>query len=133
MPRESKLSIPLNTTYWLHLNSEDNDSVNEMKHIAAEPIYLCGRSNDWRGNDSSKWELLFRSAYIRYSDRQNTMTLLVIHLLVMLGMSILWLCPYISTVLGGLVGYYIGLKYFITICSACVVILFLTPLMIRKR
>lgn len=76
---------------WLHLEA----SVPEFHQVPAEPFYLCARSNDWRADAATEAEfsVFFRSAYIRYSDRYDSLAKVSLHGLLVVAMSNMWLLP----------------------------------------
>lgn len=87
----TKESISMRVQRWLHLEA----SVPEFHQVPAEPFYLCARSNDWRADAATEAEfsVFFRSAYIRYSDRYDSLAKVSLHGLLVVAMSNMWLLP----------------------------------------
>ena len=108
-----------------------SDIYREVLHISAEPIYLCARSNDWRGRDSF-FRIQFRHAYLRERDKQRCNEQTVLHLVLILLSTSVWLLPYLIALIAAVLSYSNGMKimFSVFVFSACVVCL--TPLMLLK-
>lgn len=115
----------------LHHPTASNDIYREVLHISAEPIYLCARSNDWRGRDSF-FRIQFRHAYLRERDKQRCNEQTVVHLVLILLSTSVWLLPYLIALIAAVLSYSNGMKimFSVFVCSACVVCL--TPLLLLK-
>jgi hypothetical protein len=136
LPREITTNpVILNATHWLHLNADIGGVVSmEMKQADAGPLYLCARSNNWKKtNTKSNFNVIFRSAYIRQDDRENTLKGMILLIILICNMSIVWLFPYITSIWSFVMGYYYGLNIFILLFSISIMTLFLTPFIITKR
>eukprot|EP01036_Dinobryon_divergens_P022632 gene22630-30907_t len=79
--RTARIHTPVNATRWMHVSDS-----REVRHIPAEPIHICARSDDWEGLNSSML-ITFRSAHIREKDRQLSLQKLFIHILLLSAVS----------------------------------------------
>jgi len=115
----------------LYPPTASSDIYREVLHISAEPIYLCARSNDWRGRDSF-FRIQFRHAYLRERDKQRCNEQTVVHLVLILLSTSVWLLPYLIALIAAVLSYSNGMKimFSVFVFSACVVCL--TPLMLLK-
>ena len=90
--------ISLNATRWLELAASSSSvSQREVRHVPAEPIYLCARSNDWRGSPA-KFHITFRPVFLRERDKQLCHSKTLVHILLVTAVTSIWLLPYIAAV-----------------------------------
>jgi hypothetical protein len=133
LPTEDKNSGQLQATRWLELQSVSSETEQrEVKYIPAEPFYLCARSIDWAGNDSS-FKLDFRPVYLRESDRFFCTRKLVMHVVFLLAVSSLWLLPYIAAFVTCVVTYTLGLHRFGLALAFSSIFVCLAPLMLTQK
>jgi hypothetical protein len=146
LPRESDQM--LNVTHWLHLNSDSYHShrqpspqqssdqpagSHEIKHVDADPFYLCARCNDWQKSATAKFSLKLRPAFTRAKAKAVCLRKMVFGALYLLGLSLPGLSPLLKT---GWATYYVflnGLHVFILLTSISIVTLLLTPFILTKK
>lgn len=126
-----------NAIRWLQLTSPStksylNIAVKDAKQVPCEPMYICARSNDWKGGASS-FEITFKSGHIRFKDRMLVLRKAFFHIFLIIVVSSARLLPYIASLIVASITYEYSIKYMImiSIFSACVVCL--TPLMLTKK
>jgi hypothetical protein len=125
--------VSLNATRWLELTSASSVAVQrDVKHVPAEPIYLCARSNDWTGAPAS-FSVTFRPAFLRERDRQLCHSKTLIHLLMVVAMSSAWLLPYLVASVVATLAFAHGIKIMLAILVFSGGVLSLTPLMLTKK
>jgi hypothetical protein len=141
LPRESNLytdTNDLHTTRWLELNSFVSssasylDSLKDIKLVPCEPVYLCARSNDWNGRDSS-FNIHFRPGYIRLKDKDLIFSKCLMHLSLVFFVSSVWLLPYIAAFIVGTVTYKYAITYLVLFALFSLLVVCLTPFMLTKR
>lgn len=124
---------PLYATRWLEMQSLFDDAEQrEIKHVSAQPFYLCARSIDWKGRDSS-FQIEFRPVYLRARDSTKCGQKLLMHLLLIVAVSSLWLLPYIAAFVFSVYTYTHGMHRFMMALAFSVVVVCLAPLMFTKR
>ena len=137
LPRESGESDKTNLAaeHWLYLsNSFEMKPARETVRVNAEPIYICARSNLWGvTNTTSSFNVQFRNAYIRYSDRKKSLQQMFMQSLMTLGMSFPFIGPAIGSLAAARAFYIYGLNYFIAIFSTCVVFLLSAPVIFTSK
>jgi len=126
LPLEEVSSI--NATRWLQVV----DNKREVKHIAAEPVYICSRSISF-GATISSFEVNFRPVFIREKDRFQTLTKIGVHCGLIAAVSSIWLLPYLISFATASFVYTHGIKYLLLILFFCCNIALLTPLMLTKK
>lgn len=125
--------VPLNATRWLLLSSPSNSStVREIVQVAAEPLYLCARSNDWNGH-SAELSFSFRHVYVRERDRAKCLERLFYHFLLLYTLSSRWFLPYVVALSVGVWSFQYGLQKIILLGSCSSLVLCLAPLMLTKK
>ena len=125
--------ISLNATRWLELPSTSSTIFQrEIKHVPAEPIYLCARSNDWTGASAS-FSITFRPAFVRERDRQLCHSKTLIHVLLVIAMSSAWLLPYLVAAVVATLSFNHGIKIMLAILFFSCSILTLAPFMLTKK
>eukprot|EP00602_Paraphysomonas_sp_CaronLab_P005491 CAMPEP_0185023266 /NCGR_PEP_ID=MMETSP1103-20130426/5950_1 /TAXON_ID=36769 /ORGANISM="Paraphysomonas bandaiensis, Strain Caron Lab Isolate" /LENGTH=784 /DNA_ID=CAMNT_0027555771 /DNA_START=208 /DNA_END=2562 /DNA_ORIENTATION=+ len=133
LPRETS-QIFHNSSYWLHLNSPSGSIARDVVHVAAEPVYLCARSNDWREPaPNASISLRFRPAYTRARDREVSARKMFFQAVLLLGMSVSWLCPYLKASWIAYFAYSRGLNVFILVACLSACTLLLTPFILTRR
>ncbi len=132
LPAEAS-NADLKATRWLELQSISDETIQrEIKHIPAEPFYLCARSIDWLGRDSS-FHLEFRPEYLRARDRTNCGQKTLLHVLLVLAVSSRWLLPYLASFIFCVVTYTYGMYRFLIALAFSLAVLCLAPFMFTKR
>jgi len=125
--------VQLHATRWLELQSLSNEAVQrEIKHISAQPFYLCARSIDWKGRDSS-FQIEFRPVYMRARDSARCGQKLLLHLLLVVAVSSQWLLPYIASFVFCVYTYTHGMHRFMMALAFSTAVVSLAPLMFTKR
>jgi hypothetical protein len=125
--------VPLQATRWLEVQSLFDDAEQrEIKHVSAQPFYLCARSIDWKGRDSS-FQIEFRPVYLRARDSTRCGQKLLLHLLLVVAVSSLWLLPYIASFVFSVYTYTHGMHRFMMSLAFAVAVVCLAPLMFTKR
>ena len=125
--------VSLNATRWLELTATSSAAVQrDVKHVPAEPIYLCARSNDWTGAPAS-FSVTFRPAFLRERDRQLCHSKTLIHLLLVVAMSSAWLLPYLVAAVVATLAFAHGIKIMLAILVFSGGVLSLAPLMLTKK
>ena len=103
----------------------------DVVHIAAEPLYLCARSNDWTRHLST-FRMDFRPVYERLNDKFNCTMKTVIHLFVVVLSSSAPLLPYIASIFVSILTYYFVMNKFILYLVFSFVVILFTPFMFLK-
>jgi len=125
--------VALNVTRWLELPSMySNQHQREIKQIPAEPIYLCARSNDWRGG-GAHFSISFRPVYIRERDRNECLKKTLLHVASLLAVSSAWLLPYVAAIVVASVTYALGINKFIIVLGFSCCFVCMAPLMLTKK
>jgi len=117
-------------------------------HIAAEPIYLCGRATTWQPttpstlistnaeqSTNSVVNVHFRSSYTREADKTATLKKLLLHAILIIALSSRFIVPYALTlvIFVTLVTTSVAMRiYTVVLCLSCGIVL-LTPFMFTKR
>ena len=128
--RDTGESVSMRVQRWLHVE----ERVPELRQIPAEPFYLCARANDWRAEaGAAEFSVLFRSGYIRKSDRGDCIMKVMLHCVLVAAMSSMWLLPYVVALFSGTVAYNEGLRFDIVLTILCFLILLLFPLMLQQK
>lgn len=123
-------SVSMRVQRWLHV--EGNGP--ELRQIPAEPFYLCARSNDWReDSDAAEFSVFFRSAYMRNADRYESIVKVLMHCILVIAMSSMWLLPYVVAAGAGTVAYSEGLRFDTVLTLLCFIILLCFPLMLQPK
>ena len=125
VPPESNYGepIPLNVTRWLELVSSDSDEhQSETKEIAAEPIYLCARSINWDGSPSP-FSVSFQPQYLRSIDRSKCIMKIVVHLMLIMVATSIWLLPYLVAAICAVLTYSHGKHITFTVIFSLYIIL----------
>ena len=125
--------ISLNVSRWLEMTASSSSvSQREVRHVPAEPIYLCARSNDWTGSQA-KFHITFRPVFLRESDKQLCHSKALVHIILVIAVTSIWLLPYIAAVVVAALSFMHGIKFVIAIISFSCCIVALTPLMLTKK
>ena len=125
--------ISLNVSRWLELTASSSSiSQREVRHVPAEPIYLCARSNDWTGSQA-KFHITFRPVFLRESDKLLCHSKSLVHIILVIAVTSIWLLPYIAAVVVAALSFMHGIKFVIAIISFSCCIVALTPLMLTKK
>lgn len=118
---------------WMELDSPKGHSyLREVRQVPAEPLYLCARSTDWRG-EQAHFKVSFRQAYLRERDRSRSNFKMLLHVALMIALSSVWLLPYVASLFIAGVTYVHGIHYIILLLSLCCTVLLLAPPMMTKR
>ena len=137
LPRESGEDDKrrLVAEHWLFLsNAFENKPARETVRVDAEPIYICARSNMWGEiNETSSFNLQFRKAYVRSSDRKNVLKQLLLQSLFAFGTSLPLVSPILGSITVGNAFYIHGLKYFIVISTSCALFLLSAPVILTRK
>jgi hypothetical protein len=104
----------------------------EIIQIPAEPYFLCARSTDWQGTHS-RFTIKFRPAYLRAKDKRYCNDQTLVHIVLIIAVSSVWLIPYLAAVLSALVAFEHGLKVMVTCYLLCALVVCLTPVMLTKH
>ena len=127
------LAVPLRARRWLELQSVDSAlQQREVKYIAAEPFYLCARSIDWAGADSS-FSMDFRPVYLRVGDAAVCSKKILLHVLLVLAVSSLWLLPYIAAFVTCVGTFNVGMHRFGIAIFLSSAVVCLAPLMLTQK
>jgi len=133
LPEESPQGGQFQGTRWLELQSVSvHTEQREIKTIPAEPFYLCARSIDWAGNNSS-FQIDFRPAYQRSSDRFLCSRKIILHVILVLAVSSMWLLPYIASFVTCTAVFILGIDRFFAALVFSALIVCLAPLMLTKK
>ena len=125
--------ISVNATRWLELATTSGSlSQREVRHVPAEPIYLCARSNDWTGSQA-KFHITFRPVFLREKDKQLCHSKTLVHIILVIAVTSIWLLPYIAAVVVAALTFIHGIKFIIAIITFSCCIVSLTPLMLTKK
>jgi hypothetical protein len=125
--------ISLNATRWLELTASSSSVYQrEVRHVPAEPIYLCARSNDWTGSPA-KFRITFRPVFLRERDKQLCHSKTLVHILLVIAVTSIWLLPYIAAIVVAALTFMHGIKFIIAIITFSCCIVSLTPLMLTKK
>ena len=125
--------VSLNATRWLELATLSSESIQkEVKEVAAEPIYICGRSNDWNGADA-QFHLTFKPVYIREADKILCHSKTLIHLIMVTAFSSIMLLPYMAAIVVAFLTFTHGINIFIAILVFSCCIVSLAPLMLTRK
>lgn len=125
--------ISLNATRWLELTASSSSVYQrEVRHVPAEPIYLCARSNDWTGSPA-KFRITFRPVFLRERDKQLCHSKTLVHILLIIAVTSIWLLPYIAAIVVAALTFLHGIKFIIAIITFSCCIVSLTPLMLTKK
>jgi hypothetical protein len=125
--------ISINASRWLELTSSSHTLVQrEVRHVPAEPIYLCARSNDWTGQPA-KFQITFRPVFLRERDKQLCHSKTFLHILLVIAVTSIWLLPYIAAIVVAALSFMHGIKFIIAIITFSCCIVSLTPLMLTKK
>lgn len=140
-----------------HSGSATPYSSTTVIHIAAEPIYLCGRATTWQSvtnrassssssfsvptpqdmelKSSSLVNIHFRASYTRENDKTATLKKLLLHAILIVSLSSRFVVPYVLTLMLfiTLITTSVGMKiYTLVLCLSCGIVL-LTPFMFTQR
>ena len=125
--------ISINATRWLELTASSSLlTQREVRHVPAEPIYLCARSNDWTGSPA-KFHITFRPVFLREKDKQLCHSKTLVHIILVIAVTSIWLLPYIAAVVVAALTFIHGIKFIIAIITFSCCIVSLTPLMLTKK
>jgi hypothetical protein len=133
--------ITMKVSRWLdHPTLYQNVETREARQIPAEPIYLCARSTIWERipdahhlQQQSKFSIHFRSGHIREIDKRQCKQNLVLHVVLLIALSNVWLLPYIISPVVAVYVYLHGLKIFILCSCVSGFVLCLAPIMLKAK
>ena len=132
LPQEAD-EVELRGKRWLNLQSLTAETEQrEIKHIPAEPFYLCARSIDWRGGNSS-FQMEFRPVYLRKRDFNLCTQKILLHLLLVAAVSSLWFVPYIASFVLCVFAYTHGMHRFMVALGFSSAVVCFAPLMLTTR
>jgi hypothetical protein len=132
LPQEAN-EVVLRGKRWLELQSlTGNAEQREIKHIPAEPFFLCARSIHWTGSNSS-FQIEFRPVYLRGRDFSLCAQKILLHLLLVAAVSSIWLLPYIGSFVLCVFAYTYGMHRFMVLLAFSSSVVCFTPLMLTSR
>jgi hypothetical protein len=136
LPHESMHGeiVPIDATRWLEIPSVSayGAGYKEVFQIYAEPVYLCARSNDWRGGDA-QFSITFRGAFLRDNDKRQCHEKTLMHIGVIFALSSAWLLPYVAAMAVAVFMFLHGLQIVLGLFAVSALVLCLAPLMLTRR
>jgi hypothetical protein len=135
--------VTLKVSRWLdHAALYQHTENREAKLIPAEPIYLCARSTAWDSKLSvskdgqvtpSRFNVQFRSGHIRDNDRRKCSHSVIVHIMLLIAFSNVYLLPYIISPVVAVYMYLHGLKIVLICCAISGSIVCLAPIMLKAK